>query len=216
MIFSRQNDNYIKGAVIGVTCLFLILLLILTTKTKESAVQADLSFGDHGKTVFYLAADSNVDSDPLLASSEFKSRNDIMIVQDFAELKNLNNTLPAVGAIIVHGSRLDELDTEWMQNVYAQGTTIAGINVTIKKLAEIVGDEMVASDPVWTDDWYQEPYFSVLAFKPIGTEAEQELARKEGTNQAFVSHTTENVIDNDFGLFFEIIDQDVTVLGEIE
>jgi hypothetical protein len=69
---------------------------------------------------------------------------------------------------------------------------------------------------VWTDDWYQEPYFSVLSFKLIGTEEEQELARSEGRIHAFISHTTDNIIDDDFGLFFQIIDRDITVLGEVE
>lgn len=215
MVFLQQKDNRIKWLIIiGITSLFIISLLTLT-KTKESAAQPIQSFNNHGKTILYFAPDSNVDSDPLLESSELK-RHNVLIVQDFAELKNFENTLPAVGAIIIHASRLDELEMEWMQNIYAQGTTIAGLNVTIRNLAGIVGDKMVTNDPVWTDDWYQEPYFSVLSYKPNGTEAEQELAKKEGRIHATISHTTDNVIDGDFGLFFQIIDADITVFGEEE
>lgn len=197
----KRDGISIKWILITTLIVSLILLgIFVSARDAESA--------SRNKEILYFAASSDID--PLLASSELTSRN-ITIVQNFTELRSLENTMSDVGAIIIHESRLEELDKEWMQTVYLQGTVVAGLNVTIKELASVVDERMVLEDPVWTDGWQQEPYFSILSYKPNGDKQEQALAEEEGKLHATIMRTTDNISDDNFGMFFYTIDRDMRI-----
>lgn len=204
-MLTLENDKFKMWGAIGfIGCLLLIVMLAILMQPQASEA------GAKDKAILYFAADFGLNSDPFLELEEVSRRN-IIPVQSFLELKALEDT-QQVGAIIIHKTRLDDLDEEWIQDVYSHGTVVAGLNVTIKELALVVDDQMVLRDPVWADGWQREPYFSVLSYKPNGDEQEQALAKEEGKIHATISHTTDNISDNDFGIFFYIIDRDMRML----
>ena len=211
MLYTRRTDH-IGWKFAGIVTLFLALLILLF-RVGELGAQEDPQYDVHGKAILYLASNSLTEADPFLESSELASRN-VVIVHDFAELQDLRENHLEVGAIVINGSRVDDLDTKWIQDVYAQETVVAGLNITITDLAEIVGDKAVAQDSAWTDGWQQEPFFSMLSYKLTGTAEEQERANNEGVFLGMASRNTDNIVDGDFGLFFHLIDMAITVLGE--
>jgi hypothetical protein len=165
----------------------------------------------------YLAPRTASDADLPLSEDDAEA-NGVTSVYEFSELESLVAANPdAVDAIVVHGSRLNDINQSWLQGQYQQSRVIAGVNITIRDIGRFVGDDFVANDLTWTDGWQQEPFYSILAFKPTGTPDEQARARAEGRLLGAASRSTDNIRNHgDLDVFLSLIRRDIWELRELE
>jgi hypothetical protein len=151
-------------------------------------------------------------------SEEDVEENWVTIVHEFSELEGLAAANPDnVDAIVIDGSRLHDTNQSWLQGQYQQGRVIAGVNTALRDLGRFVGDDFVANDLAWTEGWQQEPFYSILAFKPTGTSDEQARARAEGRLLGGASRSTDNIRNHgDVDVFLSLIRRDIRELRELE
>lgn len=102
----------------------------------------------NGERIVYLASDpKNIASDLPTQAAELEGKG-ITLLYDFAEFQERfenQDTVPE--AIIIHESRIEAVDKEWLQKIYPKGVVMCGVNMSRQKLGELVGDELAAKDP---------------------------------------------------------------------
>jgi hypothetical protein len=182
------------------------------TPTQASSKARDFVFylPPNGERIVYLASDpKTVDSDLLVPTSELEAKG-VTLVYSFDDLRSMfNDEATAPEAIILHKSRLNEVDKDWIQKVYPTGVVVAGINVSVHELATLVGDERARQDPNWPDGG-MEPFYSILFMKSsIGIPCDSpEAQRRAQAGEAFscssgvMAHNIRDSIDVDSFLSF--------------
>lgn len=136
----------------------------------------------NGERIIYLASSlETVGSDLLIPAGELEAKG-VTLVYGFDGIKSMfDKEETAPEAIILHKSRLNEVDKDWIQKIYPTGVVMAGVNVSVHELAALLGDERAAQDPNWPDP-VNVPYFSILHMKssiavPCGSAEEQQRAK---------------------------------------
>ena len=167
----------------------------------------------NGERMLYLAPKDSADLGLQISESELAT-NGVAIVRDSTALTGLLESDPnAADAVIVHGSRLSEVDRSWLRVLYRRGVVIAGINMTMKELAEFLGEELITGDEAWNDGWQKEPFYSILAFKAPSSPDEQAKAQAEGKVVGTVASSTDNIRSQDeLSAFLSLIRRDIEIV----
>jgi hypothetical protein len=172
-----------------------------------------------GESILYLASGPQTVNDDLGISVEDLELQGMTIYYEFDELKRAADSFshPA-DAIVVHVSRLSEVDQEWLRAKFRSSVIVAGVNITIRELADYVGDTTLQGDEAWTDGWQGGRFFSVIGYKPTGTSEEQQLATQQGLQLAHMAHSTDNIQSpDDVGFFLSIIRRNISDFsGDLE
>lgn len=137
-----------------------------TTTTPERApTPRAVHWPPDGERIVYLASSPDTVAFDLPVPVEEFSAQGVALVYNFDDSKSLFET-PATApqAIILHKSRIGEVDQAWLQPRYPTGLVIAGVNISVHELAALVGDENLAHDPNYWEGGI-EPFFSIVYMK---------------------------------------------------
>jgi hypothetical protein len=195
----------------------IVLSLLAIARITQAEPRPIFYLPPRGETMLYLAAYPKTAVD-LQASVADLNLNGVTVVYEFNELQNrVAADANAIDAVIIHITRLKDVDQVWIKNLYQQGVVIAGVNITIRELGRFIGDDYVANDSTWTDGWQKEPFFSILAFKPTGTSEEQQRALTEGRLLGQAMRSTDNIRNsNEVDVFLSLIRRDIWELQGVE
>jgi len=204
-------------AFVGLVSLSTLILVFLFARFTQANPRPFFYLPPRGETMGYLAPRPGTAIDVPMTATDLRL-NGVAVVYEFAELENLvSNGSNKVDAVIIHTTRLADVDQLWIRKLYRQGVVIAGVNISIRELGDFLDDDYVAGDPTWTDGWQKEPFFSILALKVTGTTEEQQRALSEGRLLGVAVRSTDNIRSaSDAEVFLSLIRRDIWELRETE
>jgi len=192
------------------------IAILSTTLLASARPKPAFYLPPQGEVIVYFAPNPSSGVSGLPVSLDELKRNGVTPVYAFNQLKNLGGADPNIAdAIILHESRVGEVDRAWIQDIYQLEMVIAGVNITMHELAELVGDQRVLQDPAWAEGWQKEPFFSILYFKPAGRAEERQKAQAEGLYLGFGGGSTDNIRQpGDVDTFLSLIRRDIAELRQ--
>jgi hypothetical protein len=195
----------------GMASLLLVLSAVLWWTNSSEAQEKPIYYQPpSGEVIVYLGP-TGADAVDIPMSPADLALNGVQLVQTAEQLELLLATPPAkVEAVILHKSRVNEIDREWLRTQYDRGVVIAGVNVTMNELGVLVGDESFASDSEWENGWQREPFFSMVAHTLTGTPEDQARAKAEGVFLGSRTGSTDNMPDSSGAeVFLSLIRRDI-------
>lgn len=174
----------------------------------------------NGERIVYVASSPETVAYDLPISSEELVAKGLTLTYSVDELWSMfeaGETSPQ--AIILHNSRADEIDQSRIQNLYAQGVIVAGVNLTKYNLATLVGDNHeFFQKPDWmqgieTTELFQG--FSIIAMdSPSGLlcsspEMEERSQSGETISCGYMASSDRLRVPSDVDLFLSIIRKDI-------
>ncbi|MBI4670275.1 MAG: hypothetical protein HY741_01230 [Chloroflexi bacterium] len=184
--------------------LFLFLIGVGVAITSLFTLNAsDASTITSDAQIIYLAPTSLAISEDVPGSLTALQREGVKVVHDFPTLKqtvesnqsaaNDNATKRGrIGAVIVHQHSLSEVDIKWLKSQYDRGTIIAGINIKMSELADLIADPALrAKAKAWPDERYKTPFYSYSGQKSgswggVVARGSNNFNPQDGTLQQFV------------------------------
>lgn len=193
-----------RGLLLSLALAAIIGLSMLLVRASQAKPRPLYYQPPQGEKMLYLAPPSGGAND-LLASTDLAA-NGITIVYTGDELQQ-QFAVADYDAIILHKNHLQEVDTAWLQKLYGQhGVVIAGINLTVLELGQLLSDGEITGTADWTDGWQREPFFSIVAMRAA---TETEPYSGNPVRQMGMA-TTDNIrAPSDVEVFLSLIRRDI-------
>ncbi len=89
--------------------------------------------------IAYLITENATTHDIYVSADYMAEQTGARVISDWNTFEKLNEET-AFQIIFIHESMLDRVDVEWFKEAYRSGVIIAGINIDVDPLADLIGD----------------------------------------------------------------------------
>jgi|SRR5690606_31824777 len=140
--------------------------------------------------VYFVTEDTGQVAD-LVAPQKLEASLGSQTAQSWGEVVNKNTERP-IDALIIHNSKLGEVDRNWVSEAYRRGVVIAGINLSGQQIADLVGNPCIARDSFAADT--SSPMF-VMVSSSVSGENPEDIGKVVSTiTQSCGEATAEGVV----------------------
>lgn len=119
------------------TCILMTAYVLTTAQSNNTSVEPvpPLETPPDKHIVYFVTEDSGQISD-LVMPQKLAATLGSQTAHSWEEVLN-QNAARAIDALIIHNSKLDEVDRSWASSAYRNGTVIAGLNISGQQMADL-------------------------------------------------------------------------------